>query len=80
MLSVIHGKSSGGSCCSSARILNAMVSMSRIYVSMAKCKTAVTPLLTHWSYCSLAPSHWFVQANIDSYVSSEQFTRKPTQV
>ena len=25
--------------------------------SMAKCKTAVTPLLTHWSYCSLALSH-----------------------
>ena len=26
--------------------------------SMAKCKTAVTPLLTHWSYCSLALSYW----------------------
>ena len=26
-------------------------------MSMAWCKTAVTPLLTHWSYCSLAPSH-----------------------
>ena len=24
---------------------------------MAWCKTAVTPLLTHWSYCSLALSH-----------------------
>ena len=24
---------------------------------MAQCKTAVTPLLMHWSYCSLAPSH-----------------------
>ena len=24
--------------------------------SMAQCKTAVTPLLTHWSYCSLALS------------------------
>ena len=23
-------------------------------ISMAKCKTVVTPLLTHWSYCSLA--------------------------
>ena len=23
---------------------------------MAQCKTAVTPLLTHWSYCSLALS------------------------
>ena len=25
--------------------------------SMVWCKTAVTPLLTHWSYCSLALSH-----------------------
>ena len=25
--------------------------------SMVKCKTAVTPLLIQWSYCSLAPSH-----------------------
>ena len=24
------------------------------YMSMAKCKTAVSPLLTHWRYCSLA--------------------------
>ena len=28
-----------------------------IMITMAKCKTAVTPLLTHWSYCSLALSH-----------------------
>ena len=27
------------------------------WISMALCKTAVTPLLTHWSYCSLALSH-----------------------
>ena len=26
-------------------------------LSMAKCKTAVSPLLTHWSYCSLVQSH-----------------------
>ena len=26
-------------------------------VSMALCKTAVTPLPTHWSYCNLALSH-----------------------
>ena len=25
---------------------------------MAECKTAVTPLLMQWSYCSLAISHW----------------------
>ena len=27
------------------------------FISMAWCKTAVTPLLMHWSYCSLALSH-----------------------
>ena len=26
-------------------------------ISMASCKTAVSPLLTHWKYCSLALSH-----------------------
>ena len=31
--------------------------VSYICISMAKCKTAVTPLLTHWSYCSLVLSH-----------------------
>ena len=29
-------------------------------ISMAQHKTAVTPLLTHWSYCSPALSHRFV--------------------
>ena len=28
-----------------------------ILMSMAWCKTAVTPVLMHWSYCSLALSH-----------------------
>ena len=28
--------------------------------TMAQCKAAVTPLLKHWSYCSLALSHWFI--------------------
>ena len=27
--------------------------------SMAKCKTAVTPVRQQWSYCSLALNHWF---------------------
>ena len=27
---------------------------------MAQCKTAVTPLLTHWSYCSLTLSHRYL--------------------
>ena len=26
---------------------------------MAQCKTVVTPLLMHWSYCSLELSHWY---------------------
>ena len=28
-------------------------------IYMASSKTAVTPLLMHWSYCSLALSHWY---------------------
>ena len=28
--------------------------------SMAQCRTAVTPLLTHWSYCSLALNHRYI--------------------
>ena len=35
-----------------------------IYISMAKCKTALTPLLTHWSYCSLALSHRYAWFNL----------------
>ena len=30
-----------------------------LYILMALCKTAVTPLLMHWSYCSLALIHWY---------------------
>ena len=29
-------------------------------ISMVLCKTAVTPFLTHWNYCSLALSHGYV--------------------
>ena len=29
-------------------------------ISMALCKTAVTSLLKHWSYCSLALDYWYV--------------------
>ena len=29
------------------------------YISMVKCKTAVSPLLTHWRYCSLALNHGY---------------------
>ena len=31
--------------------------MGQHYKSMAQCKTAVSPLLMHWRYCSLALSH-----------------------
>ena len=27
-------------------------------IDMDQCKTAATPLLTHWSYCSLSLGHW----------------------
>ena len=30
---------------------------------MTECKTAVTPLLTHWSFRSLALSHWYIHVN-----------------
>ena len=29
------------------------------FISMTSCKTAVSPLLTHWRYCSLALGHRF---------------------
>ena len=29
-------------------------------ILMTQCKTAVFPLLTHWRYCSLALSHWYM--------------------
>ena len=34
-----------------------MTKVSRIH-GWLSAKTAVTPLLTHWNYCSLALSHW----------------------
>ena len=33
-------------------------------ISMARCKTVVTPLLTHWSYCSLALGHRYGSCGI----------------
>ena len=39
-------------------LLNSLeVQRMKRHISMAKCKTVVSPLLTHWSYCSLALSH-----------------------
>ena len=48
-------------------------------ISMAQYKTAVTPLLTHWSYCSLALSHrsavpveesWIIWIKLDWSISN----------
>ena len=36
------------------------------YISMALCKTVVTPLLTHWSYCSLALSDRYFLAHYNA--------------
>ena len=35
------------------------LSYQTIHISMALCKTAETPLLMHWCYCSLALSHQY---------------------
>ena len=46
---------------------------------MASCKTAVTPLLSHWSYCILPLSHWpddFEQYNFHFAVCSVTWTRR----
>ena len=40
-------------------------------LSMAWCKTAVTPVLTHWSYSSLALSHEYVSV-IVQHVESDR--------
>ena len=32
----------------------------QMIVSMAQCKTAITPLLMHWGYCSVALSHLYM--------------------
>ena len=62
-------------------------------ISMSLCKTAVTPLLTHWSYCSLAPRHRFVRLALQgipvrhtnpcvpcSPITSEQIRSIPSSV
>ena len=50
-------------------------------ISMAYCKTATTPLLTHWSYCSLALSHRYgvlpVQDSLCGSIRHDKFTPNP---
>ena len=45
-------------------------------ISMAYWKTAVTPLLTHWSYCSLAISHQYVHCR---QWGRDKFEHAPSQ-
>ena len=40
-------------------IENQLIRFMDMYISMAQCKTVVTPLLTHRSYCSIALSHLY---------------------
>ena len=40
-----------------------------VFMPMTQCKTAVTPLLTHWSYCSLALSHQYHDNTNTSHTS-----------
>ena len=42
------------------RLIQILKEMKNIYILVAQCKTAVTPLLMHWSYCSLARNHWYI--------------------
>ena len=48
---------------------------------MAQCKTAVTPLLTHWSYCSLALSHQYgirdLGSSLIQVITCDLFGTKP---
>ena len=44
-------------------------------ISMAQCKTAVTPSLTHWSYCRLVLRHRYNTVRLsESMVSFPQYT------
>ena len=40
-----------------------------ISISWAKCKTAINPLLTHWSYFSFTLSHRFALAHYEHIIS-----------
>ena len=44
-------------------VYNMYLSLTWHFISMAQCKTAVSPLLTYWRYCSLALSHRYVIDN-----------------
>ena len=37
-------------------------------ISMAWCKTAVSPLLTYWRYCTPALSHWYMLLGLDKKI------------
>ena len=48
-----------------------------IIISMAKCKTAVTPLLTHLSYCSFALSHRYYHFNVAHLANVQKVAYSP---
>ena len=39
-----------------------------LYISLALCKTAVTPLVMHWSYCSHALSQGYA-----AYITTQAY-------
>ena len=43
---------------------------------MAKCKTAVSPLLTHWRYCSLALSHRYITCFLTLLLLRSEYSGK----
>ena len=82
-LSILRGSRMSSKCCPHCNDLrrspyvvvmasSTSCSVNPRYVSMAWCKTAVTPLLMRWSYCSLALSHRYV--NIWSHFVKEWIT------
>ena len=50
-------------------------SHTKLIITMVLGKTAVTPLLTHWRYCSLALNHWYKTTHT-SIMNMKPGTRK----
>ena len=49
-----------------------------MHISMVYCKTAVTPLLTQWSYCSLAINHRYHTFKHDGWCSTPSYELLPS--
>ena len=50
------------------------------YQSKTWCKIVIIPLLTHWSYCSLAQSHWSTTEMLDEVCASWEFENKAAHI